>query len=176
MPGGSQRTSSPTAFHPGEEGPDVLSTSNWPFQSYLELGALPSAVPCARLHARQVLWEWKLSALAETVELLVSEIITNAVQASTDLPDGRHYGANVGGMPTARFWLAADHQRVLIQVWDRCHWKPQRQEPRVEAESGRGLLLVEALSSEWGSFTPSGWNGKLVWALVDRAEEAESHE
>jgi len=30
----------------------------WPLRSYLELGALPSAVPCARLHAKQVLWEW----------------------------------------------------------------------------------------------------------------------
>jgi hypothetical protein len=31
------------------------------------LGALPSAVPCARLHARQVLWEWSLTDLAESV-------------------------------------------------------------------------------------------------------------
>ena len=33
-------------------------TGDWTRWSYLELGALPSAVPCARLHARQVLWEW----------------------------------------------------------------------------------------------------------------------
>jgi hypothetical protein len=176
MPGSSQRASYPTAFRPSEERPDVLSASNWPFQSYLELGALPSAVPCARLHARQLLWEWKLNALAETVELLVSEIITNAVRASADLPKGRHYGADVGSMPTVRFWLAADPRRVLIQVWDRCQWKPQRRQPQVEAESGRGLLLVEALSSEWGSFTPNGWDGKLVWALVARPDEAETHE
>ena len=30
----------------------------WPLQSFLELGPLPSAVPCARLHVRQLLWEW----------------------------------------------------------------------------------------------------------------------
>lgn len=29
----------------------------WPLRSYLELGILPSAVPCARLHARNILWE-----------------------------------------------------------------------------------------------------------------------
>lgn len=33
----------------------------FPRRSSLLLGALPSAVPCARLHARQVLWEWDLS-------------------------------------------------------------------------------------------------------------------
>jgi hypothetical protein len=38
------------AFYLGEPQP--------PLRSYLELGALPTAVPCARLHARHVLWEW----------------------------------------------------------------------------------------------------------------------
>jgi hypothetical protein len=65
------------AFQPREEGPGVPMTSGWPLQSYLELAALPSAVPCARLHTRQVLWEWGLGAAAETVELLVSELVTN---------------------------------------------------------------------------------------------------
>jgi hypothetical protein len=32
----------------------------WPLQSSLELGAFPGAVPCARLHARQMLWEWRV--------------------------------------------------------------------------------------------------------------------
>jgi hypothetical protein len=32
--------------------------ASWPLRSHLELGALPSAVPCARLHAKHVLWEW----------------------------------------------------------------------------------------------------------------------
>ena len=159
-----------------EEGSGVLTTARWPFQSYLELGALPSAVPCARLHARQVLREWKLSAVAETVELLVSELVTNAVQFSAGLPGGRDDRALADGMPTVRFWLAADPRRVLVQVWDRCRSKPRRQEPRPEAESGRGLLLVQALSSEWGSFMPNGRNGKLVWALVARPGEADAVE
>ncbi len=45
--------------------------------SFLELGALPSAVPCARIHARQVVWEWGLGALTEAVELVVSELVTS---------------------------------------------------------------------------------------------------
>jgi hypothetical protein len=32
---------------------------DWPLHSYLELGTLPGAVPCARLHTRHVLWEWE---------------------------------------------------------------------------------------------------------------------
>lgn len=102
------------AFQPREEGPAV--TSGWPLQSYLELAALPSAVPCARLHTRQVLWEWgKLRAAAETVELLVSELVTNGLRASADLADGGS-GASPDGMPTVRLWLMADRQGVLIQV------------------------------------------------------------
>ena len=54
----------------------------WPLRSYLELPALPASVRSARLHARNILHEWHMAALADTVELLVSEIITNAVRAS----------------------------------------------------------------------------------------------
>jgi hypothetical protein len=45
----------------------------WPLRTFLELGALPGAVPCARLHTRQVLWEWNLTRLTESVELVVSD-------------------------------------------------------------------------------------------------------
>jgi len=58
-----------------------------PLRSYLELGALPTAVPCARLHARQLVWEWGLDGLAESSELLVSELVTNAVQAMAGQDD-----------------------------------------------------------------------------------------
>jgi hypothetical protein len=43
-------------------GPDVARP--WPVRDFLELGALPGAVPCARLHARHILWEWALAPLA----------------------------------------------------------------------------------------------------------------
>jgi hypothetical protein len=42
------------------------------------LGALPGAVPSARLHARQIVWEWALTPLTEPVEHVVSELITNS--------------------------------------------------------------------------------------------------
>jgi hypothetical protein len=49
-------------------------TPSCPRQSHLVLGALPTAVPCARLHARLVLAEWGLKESAETAELIVSEL------------------------------------------------------------------------------------------------------
>jgi hypothetical protein len=60
------------------QGNDV--TRGWPRRSFLELGALSSAVPCARLHTRELLWEWELTTLSDSAELLTSEIVTNAVQ------------------------------------------------------------------------------------------------
>jgi anti-sigma regulatory factor (Ser/Thr protein kinase) len=150
----------------GQQGPRMLMTSIWAMRSRLELWALPRTVPYARRHARQVLGEWGLDKLSETVELLVSEIITNAVHASAG-PAGRQRGeATADDASTLLFWLAADGERALIQIWDCCEAKPQRRESATSDERGRGLLLVEALSDEWGSYVPSGWAGKVVWALV----------
>lgn len=133
---------------------------HYPRQSSLVLGALPSAVPCARLHARQVVWEWGLNALAEVVELVVSELVTNAVQASEALRAVQPYP------PTVQFWLHASASQVLIQVWDAFHLLPTHQEPALDEEHGRGLLLVESLSVEWGAYRLEGGNGKVVWARV----------
>jgi hypothetical protein len=59
----------------------------WPLSSSLELAALPTAVPCARLHARHLAWEWGLTGLTDTIELLVSELTTNSVQAMAGQDD-----------------------------------------------------------------------------------------
>jgi hypothetical protein len=36
----------------------MTMAEEWPLETFLELGALPTAVACARWHAKQVLWEW----------------------------------------------------------------------------------------------------------------------
>ena len=43
--------------------------------------------------------------------------------------------------------------------------KPARQDEETEAESGRGLLLVEHLSAQWGTYVPEAASGKVVWAM-----------
>jgi hypothetical protein len=140
--------------------------SDWPFQSYLELGALPSAVPCARLHTRQVLWEWGFQALTDPAELIVSELVTNALCASQGLTGSRYAGRWIPGVPPLRLWLHGDRLRIAVQVWDGNDQAPIRQATEPEAESGRGLLLVEALSIAWGSYRPHESNGKVVWVVT----------
>ena len=140
----------------------------WPLKSHLELAPLPSAVPCARLHARQVVWEWGLGALTDTVELVVSELVTNGLRASSGITGSRYQGQWRPGVPPVRVWLCSDRKCVLVQVWDGNDREPVRQDMNPEATSGRGLLLVEALSAEWGTYTPERSTGKVVWALANK--------
>jgi hypothetical protein len=149
----------------GRAAPDSAS---WPLRSRLELGAFRSAVPCARLHSRQIVWEWGLNGIAETVELVVSELTTNAVNASA-VAAGGPAGRKAGWLAPrwVALFLASDRHRVLVQVWDGDPAPPQLAGVAENAESGRGLLLVEALSEDWGWYWPAGSNqGKWVWAAV----------
>jgi len=155
-------TGAEAAFLAGAESAD---TGGWPLRTYLELAALPTAVPCARLHAKNVLHEWHIGPLADTVELVVSEIVTNAVRASAAVAQ---HGI---GMPTTKIWLTSDGRRVLIQVWDSDGHRPAPQQVGLTAESGRGLLLVQTLSAEWGCYTPDGQAGKIIWALCMDGDE-----
>lgn len=138
----------------------------WPHQTFLELGALATAAPCARLHTTLVLWEWKLGTLVHPAGLVVSELVSNAVQASVGLTGSRFAGAWAPGTPPVRIWLSADDHRVVIQVWDGSDRPPVPQPVEPEADRGRGLLLVGALSAEWGCYTPEKSSGKVVWAVV----------
>ena len=132
---------------------EPATAPDWSLRSHLELGAFPTAVPCARLHARHVAVEWGLPALAGTTELVVSELTTNAVRASQGLVS-----------PVIRLWLASDHRCLLIRVWDGADQMPARQDTSPDSECGRGLLLVESLSTDWGSYRKAG--GKVVWAVI----------
>ncbi len=79
-----------------------------------------------------------MSDRSETAELIVSELVSNAVAASRALD---------GGPFPVRFWLLSDRKRVLIVVWDASPIPPARLDPADDAEDGRGLMLVDALSA-----------------------------
>ncbi len=130
--------------------------ARWPLRTFLELGALPGAVPCARLHARNVLAEWGLKVFSESTGLLVSELVTNAIQIS-----------RVAGQDApVRFWLVSDRTQVVIFVWDASPLPPLPGDVGEDAESGRGLLIVQAISARWGWDFPPGMSGKVVWAVA----------
>lgn len=123
-------------------------------RTYLELGALPTAPGCARGHVRMVLLEWGLGGLSNTAELIVSEIMTNAVRESAATSD------------PVRLWVICDQTSIIICVWDSSHSMPARQYASPYQESGRGLLLVETLASDWGVYREPA--GKVVWARVSQ--------
>jgi anti-sigma regulatory factor (Ser/Thr protein kinase) len=139
-----------------------------PLRSYLELGALPTAVPCARLHANHLLWEWGMNELASTGELLVSELVTNAVKATAGHDD----------QAAVRLWLSGDSARVLIGVWDADPRPPAPKDlgeggtPDPQEEGGRGLFLVTALSARWDWYLTQEPAGKVVWCELDAGPPA----
>jgi hypothetical protein len=138
------------------------SMAGWPLSAHLPLGALPTAVPCGRMFTRVVLDEWGLAGAADAASLVVSELLTNSVQACTG-PDGRpRYDGAV--LPVVHLRLASDRARVLVEVWDSVRHAPVARRAGPDEEGGRGIALVQALSDRWDWATVPGWPGKVVWA------------
>lgn len=105
--------------------------------------------------------------ITETAELLVSELVTNAVRFS-GYP-ARPLGYS-GCADTSLISLSLRHFReiLLIEVYDPDSSPPIRSHPGDDAENGRGLMLVDALSKEWSFFFPPG-GGKVVYCVVEIA-------
>jgi hypothetical protein len=134
---------------------------SWPLRSYLELAALDTAPGCARAHAGAVLWEWKLDAIGHEAALIVSELVTNAMlstQAARS-PD-----------PVRMWMLGRTGASVLFLVWDATMPAPVRRVTTPDAERGRGLDIVAALSARWGYYHPADYpGGKCVWSVLQGA-------
>lgn len=127
-----------------------------PLRAFLDLGAILTAPGCARAWTRQILWEWGLSSLADTADIVVSELVTNAVMASRAI-----------GRPVVRLILSFDRGELAVLVRDDHPGAPQTRHPGADDESGRGLLLAEALSDRLGWYPlEDGGPGKVVWAVI----------
>ncbi|MEU5836497.1 SpoIIE family protein phosphatase [Streptomyces diacarni] len=112
----------------------------------------PRSVARARELAREQLTAWDLEALGDTTELLVSELVTNALR----------YGE---GNIRLRLLL----ERTLVcEVWDAGQVQPRRRRAHDTDEGGRGLQLVDLLSTGWGSRRVP--LGKAVWFQLPRPE------
>jgi anti-sigma regulatory factor (Ser/Thr protein kinase) len=149
-----------------------------PTAATCDLPARPESAKAARDFTRRTLREWQMARLSDVAELVVSEIVTNAL---------RH------GMLSAR-WMPGEHPirlRLLRQdpylmcmVTDPDSAGPVRIDTHASAESGRGLQVVESCSVRWGwqplgagaderapgdaggEDGPGGRGGKVVWALL----------
>jgi anti-sigma regulatory factor (Ser/Thr protein kinase) len=125
--------------------------------STYELPGDSRAAGVAREHARVMLMGWRVSeAAAGDVLLITSELVGNAV---------RHSPAE-----TCPPVFRLDHrpgERLRIEVTDGSAERPVVREPDFEAESGRGMAMVDAVAKEWGCEPAPDGAGKTVWACVD---------
>ncbi|MHC0432347.1 SpoIIE family protein phosphatase [Streptomyces sp. O3] len=113
----------------------------------------PRSVGRAREYTRTRLVSWGLQPLVDTTELLVSELVTNALR----------YGEG-----DIRLRLLLD-RTLVCEVWDAGLVQPRRRRARDTDEGGRGLQLVGLLSAAWGSRrTP---RGKTVWFELGLPDE-----
>ncbi|MFJ2116657.1 MULTISPECIES: ATP-binding protein [unclassified Streptomyces] len=114
------------------------------------------SVPAAREFVRAAVEEWGLGARLDDVLLCVSELTTNALVHG--VPPGRGF--------LLRLWWCEDGP-LRVEVHDSGGGQPRVSGPGGEAdeESGRGLLLVEALADMWGVGERDP--GKIVWCEFD---------
>ncbi|MCZ2524702.1 ATP-binding SpoIIE family protein phosphatase [Streptomyces sp. HB2AG] len=110
-----------------------------------QLEAAGEEVRRARALTRKQLADWGLDRLADTTELLVSELVTNALQTRT-------------GPVELRLMRVG---KLLVEVGDNDHNLPQLRSAEAHDEDGRGLGLVSHLSTRWG--TGRRAVGKVVW-------------
>ncbi|WP_157873382.1 ATP-binding protein, partial [Streptomyces neyagawaensis] len=114
-----------------------------------DLEADPAAVGRARANVARQLAVWGLEELDFLAELVVSELVTNAIRY---------------GRPPIRLRLIHD-RTLLCEVSDAGSTTPHLRRARVFDEGGRGLLLVAQLAERWG--TRHARHGKTVWAELN---------
>ncbi|CAM5473940.1 MULTISPECIES: SpoIIE family protein phosphatase [Streptomyces] len=111
-----------------------------------DVPADPAWVARSRRDVTERLTEWGLDEAVFTTELVVSELVTNAI---------RH------AVPPIRLRLIHDHS-LICEVTDSSSTAPHMRRARTFDEGGRGLLLVARLSQRWGSRQTV--EGKTIWS------------
>ncbi|WP_438818499.1 SpoIIE family protein phosphatase [Streptomyces brasiliscabiei] len=119
---------------------DAAHVATW------EVPSDPAAVAEARKKACRQLEVWGLEEAAFVTELIVSELVTNAIR--------------YGGAPI-RLRLIRD-RNLICEVSDASSTAPHLRRARTFDEGGRGLLLVAQLTQSWG--TRNTYTGKTIWA------------
>ncbi|MEV0535493.1 ATP-binding protein [Kitasatospora sp. NPDC050463] len=115
----------------------------------------PVSVPVSRQRLGRLLKQWGVRTDADSrmaLETVISELVTNAVRHTT------------GAMLTVGVHANLDLRRLIIEVYDGSQALPHHQVPGPEAETGRGMFLVERLALAHGANQTT--RGKKVWAEV----------
>ena len=101
----------------------------------VDLPAEPASVGQARRFVRGVLDDWGLGELVETVQLLTSELATNAV---------------LHARTAFAVVVSRSSKAVRVDVLDGSAVLPRNRQPSLTAATGRGVNMVEALAEQWG--------------------------
>jgi anti-sigma regulatory factor (Ser/Thr protein kinase) len=121
-------------------GLDAGQVASW------ELACDPAVVASARDLATRRLADWGLEELAFTTELVVSELVTNAIRY---------------GLEPIRLRLIRN-EALICEVFDGSSTSPRLRHARTTDEGGRGLFLIAQLARRWGTrYTTAG---KIIWA------------
>lgn len=115
-------------------------------QSEFAVPAGPRGVAASRHFTRKCLRDWSLDPLVDSAMLLVSEAVTNVLL---------HAGSQ------ASLLLDSSATRLRVEVRDSSSELPVMRGRGARATNGRGLVLIDSLSSGWGA-EPEG-EGKVVW-------------
>ncbi|MEV7679119.1 ATP-binding protein [Streptomyces sp. NPDC088341] len=105
---------------------------------------------------------WNLSVLADSAVLILSELLSNAALHAKVTPE-----------QAIETYYVRRREGLRIEVHDGSAERPQPRPADLEAPTGRGLLLVEALADEWGVADRDG-PGKVVWAALSVRDAASS--
>lgn len=111
------------------------------------LPASPGAAALARHVVAEACRAWNLPDVVEDAQIVVTELVANAVL---------HAGGDT------RLTVVLERRYLHVSVWDRSPLAAVRAWPGTRG--GRGLVLVEALATSWGSTPMAG--GKAVWATL----------
>ncbi|MGW2567225.1 SpoIIE family protein phosphatase [Streptomyces sp. NPDC001537] len=114
----------------------------------------PALVAPIRKQVVEQLDGWGLQEAGFTAELVVSELVTNAIR----------YGAH-----PIRLRLIHDEATLICEVSDTSHTAPHLRRAKTWDEGGRGLLLVAQLTQRWGSRHTA--DGKTIWAEIGLLDE-----
>ncbi|MFE3554102.1 SpoIIE family protein phosphatase [Streptomyces sp. NPDC059193] len=112
-----------------------------------DLPSDPSVVAGARRYTTEQLTAWGLDEAAFVAELVVSELVTNAIRY---------------GQPPIQLRLIHENDTLICEVSDSSNTAPHLRRARTFDEGGRGLLLVAQLAQRWG--TRHAPIGKTIWA------------
>ena len=133
----------------------------------VRLATGPAAAAEARRRVRDAIRSWQVPVDLDAALLLTSELVTNAVRHES--------GQRTQRAQAVVLAIACSRGRLRVDVYDTSRSLPAVAEVPADAETGRGLLLVETLSDEWGFYrTPAGKAVYFALAFeTDQADQAD---